>query len=391
MTGVSDLAAWLEPQERLDRLITETFQRLGPRVVDLSHATPHDGPDDEVRAALRRAAVEMDGLALQYTPYGGRTVTRRAIASALSREYGLPFHFRDIVMTTGAMAALNVVFHALFGPEDDIIVLTPCWQDYPVYLTNLRVPFSFVALGRDKHLDIDGIGRALTPRTKGILFSQPGCPTGVMYTPDELEALSALLRNAEARFGTRIYLISDEVYRHVVWSGRAFYSPLLTYPRSLCVYSFGKALALQGQRIGYVAVSPRMPERETVDANLTRCVRAMGFGTPTSLMQYAVCDLLDYRPRLEALAAKQQQVRQTLAAYGYQICDGDAAFYVYARSPIPDDFTCAERLAARGVLVMPSTVFHERGYIRLSLTDRAEAIARGLPAFAGLPEPVPAA
>jgi len=61
------------------------------------------------------------------------------------------------------------------------------------------------------------------------------------------------LTDAERRFGTTIYLISDEVHRRLAWSGSAFHSPLLSYPRSLSVYSFGKALALQGQRIGYVA------------------------------------------------------------------------------------------------------------------------------------------
>ncbi len=387
MRDTSDLYKLLEPQERLDRLITSTFKRFGPRAVDLSYANPAEGPDAQVRGALARAAAEMDGLAFQYTPYGGNTVTRRAIASQLSREYELAFHYRDVIMTTGAMTALNVVFHGLCGPQDEVMVLTPCWQDYPLYLRNLGVPFSFVGLKDDKHLDIDGIGRALNETTKAVLLSQPCCPTGVLYAQDELDALSALLAAAEARFGTTIYLISDEVYRHIVWSRKPFYSPLLSYPRSLSIYSFGKALALQGQRIGYIAVSPRAPERSEVRELLLRCVRLMGFCTPTSLMQRAVCDLLDYRPRLDGLAEKQAFVRRMIGGYGYQVCDADAAFYVYARSPVPDDFTFAEQLASRGVMVMPSTLFHEPGFVRLSLTARVEAIEAGLPAFASVLQP----
>lgn len=381
----SDLNAWLEPQERLDRLFSETFRRFGPQVVDLSYAIPRDGPEDEVRAALRRAAANMDGLALQYTPYGGRVVTRRAIAAELTREYGLPFDFRDIIMTTGAMAALNLAFHTLFGPQDQVLVLVPCWQDYPVYLRNLGIPFSLVPLDADKHLDIETIGRSLTGQTRGIIFSHPACPTGVMYTPAELDALSGLLGEAEARFGTRIYLISDEVYRHVIFSEREFVSPLQSYPRSVSVYSFGKTLALQGQRIGYIAVSPRMPDIDVIRTKLIRSVRAMGLCTPTSLMQHAVCDLLDYRPNPAALAAKQRHVREALAAFGYQICDGEATFYIYAQSPMPDAFTFAEFLASRGVLALPSTLFHERGYFRLALTGQVETIARGLPAFPRAP------
>ena len=110
----------------------------------------------------------------------------------------------------------------------------------------------------------------------------------------------------------------------------------------------------------------------------------MGFGTPTSLMQHAVCDLLDFKPAVAALAQKQACVRRALTGYGYDVCDADATFYVYVRSPIHDDFRFAELLASHGVLVVPSTLFHDPGYIRLSLTARREAIAAGLPVFASV-------
>jgi len=379
---INELETLLEPQERLDRLIASTFKRFGPKLVDLSYANPYDGPAEEVLSVLRRVTAERKGLSLQYTPCAGRTATRRAIAAQLTHEYGLPFQFRDVIMTSGGMSALNVAFRGLFGPEDEVIVLTPGWQDYPLYLRNLNIPMSLVALRQDKRIDLDAIRRAVGPTTRGVMFSQPCCPTGGLYPAEEIAGLWKVLGEAEARLGTRIYVVSDEVHRHLVWGGNAFFSPLLTYPRSLTIYSFGKALALQGQRIGYVAVSPHMPEAEEVRTLLERCVRLMGFGSPTSLMQHAVCDLLDYKPAVEALARKQALVRRALTGYGYDVCHGDATFYVYVKSPIPDDFTFAERLASEGVLVVPSTLFHDPGYVRLSLTARYEAIARALPAFA---------
>ncbi|HEX2713217.1 MAG TPA: aminotransferase class I/II-fold pyridoxal phosphate-dependent enzyme, partial [Candidatus Acidoferrales bacterium] len=133
---------------------------------------------------------------------------------------------------------------------------------------------------------------------------------------------------------------------------------------------------------GYAAVSPRMPENEEVRAILERCVRIMGFCAPTSLMQRAVCDLLDYRPRVEALRETQERVRRALTGFGYEVCAADATFFVYMKSPIRDDFGFTELLASRGVIVAPSTLFHERGHVRLSLTARPEAITAGLPTFA---------
>ncbi|HSL20190.1 MAG TPA: aminotransferase class I/II-fold pyridoxal phosphate-dependent enzyme [Vicinamibacterales bacterium] len=371
----------LEPQERLERVIAAAFRRFGPRLIDLSYANPCDGPPAAVLDALKRAAGQLTGLSLQYTPYAGRPATRRAVSSALCREYAMSFRADDVILTAGAMPALNVAARALFAPGDEVIVLTPAWQDYPLYLRSLGIRVRFVPVGPNKRLDLHAIAAAIGPATKGILFSQPCCPTGVLYRKDEIDGLSAVLRSAEQVFDTRIYVVSDEVHRHIVWSGRAFYSPVQSHPRTISIYSFGKALSLQGQRIGYIAVSPLMPENADVRARMARCVRLMGYGSPTSLMQRVVCDLLDYVPPLDALAERQARVRRALVSFGYDVCDGDATFYVYVKSPMPDDFTCAERLAAAGVLVVPSTLFHEPGYIRLSLTARTEAIDAALPAF----------
>lgn len=379
---ITTLQPLLDSQERLDRLIAASFRRLGPRLVDLSYANPSDGPSEEVLAILARVTAESKGLSLQYTPIAGRTPPRRAVAAALVRQCGLPFEYRDILLTAGAMPALNIVSRALFGPADEVIVLTPAWQDYPLYLRNLNIPIRLVPLRADKHLDLEAIHGAIGAATRGVLFSQPCCPTGVVYSREELEALAAVLAGAEACFGAPVYLVSDEVHRDMVWGERRLHSPLQSYARSVGIYSFGKAFALQGQRIGYIAVSPRMPDLDEVRTTLERCVRVMGFGHPTSIMQRAVSDLVECRPDVAALARKQDVVRRALTSYGYELCEGDATFYVYVKSPIDDDFQFAELLASHGVLVVPSTLFHDPGYVRLSLTAPAHAIAAALPVFA---------
>ena len=376
---ISTLAPLFEAQERLDRLIASAFRHFGPRVIDLSYANPAAGPNEQVLSILARATAESRGLSLQYTPIAGRPAARRAVAARLTRQLALPFDGRDIFLTAGAMPALNIVARALFSPGDEVIVLTPAWQDYPLYLRNLNIAIRLVPLGRDKHLDIAAIRRAITPATRGILFSQPCCPTGVLYAHAELDTLAAVLNGIEARIGAPIYIVSDEVHRDMVWTARPFHSPQQFYARTVSIYSFGKAFAIQGQRIGYVAVSPRLPHVEQVRTAIERATRAMGFGHPTSIMQRAVIDLADCEPDLTTLARAQHTVRQSLASCGYDVCEGDASFYVYVKSPIEDDVRFAEILAGRGVLVAPSTLFHEPGYFRLSLTARPQAITAALP------------
>ena len=375
------IEGYLAPQERFEAILAEAFRRHGPRVVDLGYANAYDGPDPRVLGAMREALADDSDLSFQYTPYGGNTTTRRLIAIALGKRFGLPLNFRDVVLTPGAMSALNVVFRSLFAGDEECLVLTPCWLDYPLYLENLAVPFRFVPLGREKHLDLEAIRAAITPRTRAILFSHPGCPSSVMLNDGELKDLADVLASAEAEHGTEICVIGDEVHRDVNWSGAPFHTVLQYHPRSVSIFSFGKALFLQGQRIGYIAVSPAMPRREEMRSCLERLVRVMGFCTPTNLMQRAVRSLLDYAPRLDVVVRRQAMARDALRAAGYEVIDGDATFFVYVRSPVADEFSFVERLAGKGVIVLPSSVFHEPGHFRLSLTARTEALEAGLPAF----------
>src|SRR5204863_2784693 len=153
-SAMSVFETLLAPQERFDELCAVARSRFGQSLIDLSCPHPAEGPDDETFRTLRLAIEDERGLGFQDTEYGGRTTTRRLIASRLAQEYGLPFAYRDIVLTAGVEAALNVVLRTLFGSEDEVVVLTPCWFDYPLYLRNLGISTHFVALRSDKHLDL---------------------------------------------------------------------------------------------------------------------------------------------------------------------------------------------------------------------------------------------
>ena len=374
-------APYLVAQERYEKILADAFRRHGPRLVDLGYANAYDGPDDVVLDAMRDAIDDDTDLSFQYTPYGGRTPTRRRIAQSLKRRFGLPFHYRDVVLTPGAMAGLNAALRTLCGAGDEVLVLAPCWLDYPLYLAQLSIPFRFVPLTDEKRFDFEAIAAAVGPNTRAILFSHPGCPTGVVMPPADLERLAGVLAEAEQRHGGPIFVISDEAHRDVVFGGPPLRTPLEFWPRSVSVYSFGKSLFLQGQRIGYVAVAPDMPERDAVRERLTQVLRAMGLCTPTALMQRAVVPLLDYVPRLELVAERHAMVRGELLDAGYDVCPAEATFFVYSRCPNGDDFAFVEAMAALGVLVLPSSIFHEPGWFRISLTAKTSSIEAGLPAF----------
>jgi aspartate aminotransferase len=371
------LTRWLDAQERVDELRARALRHGGRAFADLAYANSYDGPPPEALAALRGAVDSARSLALQYTPYGGATVPRRLVGEALRKSHGLPFDHRDVVLTPGAMAALNVVFRAARheGEASEVVVVTPCWLDVPLYLENLGLVPRLVPLDRRTlRLDLAAIEAALGPRTRALVLSQPANPTGLLYDAEELGALAALLERAPGR----PLLVSDECHRDVVFEPHAFVSPASFYDATCVVYSFGKRLFLQGQRLGYAAVSPRHPERRALARTLERLTRVMGFCTPTALMQLAVGDLLRVPSDLGRVARRRERVVAGLLEAGYDVVPSQATFFVYPRAPGGDDLAFAERLGGRGVFVLPSAVFHDAGRFRLSFTASDEMLDRAL-------------
>jgi aspartate aminotransferase len=372
---VESLEALFEPQERADRL-RALASAHGPRFCDLAYANPHDGVPEPVLAAIEAALRSKRRLDLQYTPYGGAPIARRVAARALAASHDMWFGWRDVVLTPGAMAALHVAFRSVRrAPGDEVVVVAPCWLDVPLYLAERALrPVLIPVRSADLRLDLAAIAAALGPATRAVVISQPANPTGVLYGRDELAALAQLLA---ARPDPPV-LISDECHRDFAF-GAPFVSPALLYDDALVVYSFGKRWFVQGQRIGYVAVSPRAPDRAERARALERLCRSMGFCTPTALMQRALPALLDAPVALDALQRRRARAVAGLRDAGYDLLPSDATWFLYPRTPDGrDDFAFAEALAREGVLVLPAPVFHHRGHFRISLTCSDAVLERAL-------------
>jgi aspartate aminotransferase len=173
-------------------------------------------------------------------------------------------------------------------------------------------------------------------------------------------------------------LISDECHRGVLLPSEQFVQPGAHYERTCIVYSLGKSLLMQGQRFGYIAVSPTDPLREELSQHLEQLTRVMGFCTPTSIMQLAVGGLLHLKPPMERFQARRERLLDAFAGVGIQCQASQATFFLYPVVPSDDDAAFATRLAREGVLVLPSSVFHHEGHFRVCLTATDSMVDRSI-------------
>jgi aspartate aminotransferase len=374
-----ELESLLQPLERFES-IRRRVVRLGERLCDLSYANPYAGAQQEVRAAIRSALDDERLLDLQYSPFGGQTLARRAVADALRASHDLPFSFGDVVLTPGAMSALQLALLAAKRPDGEVVFPVPCWLDYPLYAQATGfVPVPVPLAPGTFRLDVAAIARAMSERTCAVLLSHPANPTGRNYSPAELSALAETIRHAEERLGCEVTLIADETHRDFTSPGE-YHSAAGFWERTVIVYSFGKYHFIQGQRLGYAATSPRHPARKAVSAEMARWTRITGIATPTALMQRAVPRLLALRHDQAWLVRARQRLVQQLTVDGYTAVEPDATLFMYVRTPPGyDDFGFITELASQGVLVLPAPVFHHTGYFRLSLTGSEDMLEAALP------------
>ena len=351
-----------------------------PGDCDFALGNPQTLPLEGFVSALRDAAVPLDPSWYAYRT--SQPSARAVVREALSRWTGRSYAAEDIVLTNGATGALMVTLNALLAAGDEVIYPTPPWFFYESMILNSGGRPVPVPVQADTfELDPDAIASAITPRTRLVIVNSPNNPTGKVYAAETLGRLGAVLTEASRRVGHAIYLVSDEAYRSIVYDGHPFVSPTTFYRDSIMIYTYGKTLLTPGQRIGYLALSPGIAERDALRTLISSSQIVCGWAVSSALMQHALPRLETLALDLEQLQARRDRFVAGLQEYGYEVRVPEGTFYITPKTPVADDGRFARELAAEGVYCLPGHVVRMPGHVRLTVTANDEMIERALPRF----------
>ncbi len=351
------------------------------KVFDFSLGNPNLEPPEKVKQAILEVMEDRRPGKHAYMPNAGLKETREAVANFLSKEHGMKLTWEHIIMTCGAGGGLNIALKTLLDDKDEVIVLTPYFVEYLFYINNHNGFGQLINTNEDFSLDLKAIEAGINEKTKAIIINSPNNPSGRVYDENSLTCLGKILLKMGKRYDCTVYLLSDEPYSKLAYDGIRVPSVFKAYPYSLLVTSYSKDLSLPGERIGFVAVNPEMENWRQVVDGLTFCNRILGFVNAPALMQRILPGLQGVTVDIREYQRKRDLLCKGLSDSGYSFIKPEGAFYLFPKSPIPDDVLFVQTLLQENILAVPGMGFGSPGFFRLAYCVEDRVIRGSMEGF----------
>ena len=377
----------LKPSETLAiSAKAKALRAQGRDVIDFSVGEPDFNTPDNVIQAAEHAMAE--GFT-KYTQASGLPALRQAIADKLQRENGLDYEADQIIVSCGAKHVLYNLAMVLLDPGDEVIIPGPYWVTYPTQVEMAGGTPVIIPTTAAEGFKITGevLRRYLTPATKGIILNSPCNPTGAVYTPEELQDLADVLCD------TGLYVITDEIYEHMVYDGLRQISIAALSPelkeRCIVVNGVSKSYSMTGWRLGFCAGPADV---------IAACghLQSQSTSNPTAFVQIAAIEALTGpQDSVHAMAAAFVERRDFVVARLNAI-DGiscpmpQGAFYTFpkinalfgrrtnGRTLSNSTDVIDYLLDAASVALVPGDAFGADDHVRLSYAASMEALRTGL-------------
>lgn len=362
----------------------ELKQRVGAEnVFDFSLGNPDVPPPAATAAVLRsladRAAKPMG---LGYCPNAGLPSVRATLARKISQEQQAALEARHVLVTCGAAGGLVTFFRAVLQPGDEVVCSSPYFVEYGAYAGHFGgVLVTVPSKAPDFQLDLAALEAAIGPRTRAVIVNSPNNPAGCIYDAATMRALGELLARRNQGRDRPVFLVSDEPYRTLAYDGATVPAVLPISRFAVVIGSFSKSLSLAGERVGYVAVSPAMPDAQVLVDAMTMTNRTLGFVNAPVLGQQLVEQLIDSTVDVAVYDRRRQAMAAALRRAGIAFAMPKGAFYFFPQAPGGDDQRFVQLLLEENVLAVPGRGFGLPGYFRLTFCVDERVIERSAPSF----------
>ena len=266
-------------------------------------------------------------------------------------------------------------------------MFAPFFGEYRQYAANFDA--EIVAVNPDLETfqpDMADFETKITAKTKALIVNTPNNPTGVIYKPETMEQIGAILEKKQKEFGHDIYLISDEPYRELVYDGNSEDFLTKYYKNTIVGYSFSKSLSLPGERIGYVVVPDEASDSELLLRGMEISNRTLGFVNAPSMIQKAVARCLEEKTDVNFYDENRKMLYEGLTKLGFTCIRPEGAFYLWVKSPVADEEAFVNEGKKLHLLMVKGSAFGCPGFVRLAYCVSHETIKNSLPAFAKLAE-----
>ena len=358
------------------------------KVFDFSLGNPNVPAPECVKEAIIDLVTKEDPVVLHgYMSNAGFEDVRDTIAESLNRRFETKFEGKNLIMTVGAASGLNVILKTVLNPGEEVIVFAPYFLEYGAYVRNYDGVLVEVSPDTATFQpNLEEFAQKITEKTRAVIINNPHNPTGVVYSEETIQEVARIMEEKQKEFNRVIYLISDEPYRELVYDGAVV--PYLTkyYKNTVVGYSYSKSLSLPGERIGYLVIPDEVEDSEEVISAATIANRILGSVNAPSLIQKVIGKCVDAEVDIAYYDRNRTALYEGLKECGFECIKPQGAFYLFVKSPVPNEKEFCNAAKNYNILMVPGSSFACPGYVRLAYCVSYETIQNSLPAFKKLAE-----
>ena len=339
-------------------------------------------PDFDTPENIKDSAIQaLQQGKTKYTPVGGTPELKEAISANVNQDYGLNVSPDNVIVSCGAKHSLYNLFLTLFEEGDEVICTGPYWVSYPPMIEMTGATPVIIDTRPGMKLHAEMVAGAITKRTKGIIINSPSNPTGMVFEQKELEKIAELCIRHD------LVIVSDDIYRKIIFDDRKFFSMATISPevagRTFIVDGSSKTYAMTGWRIGYCIGD------STVIKAMSR-LQSQSTSNPTSFAQYgALTSLTSDQSPVEERKRTFEKRRDLIVSKlkdipGMDIIPPNGTFYAFPSiTGYLDRFQgstafCEYLLEKAMVALVPGIEFGADNHVRMSFATSESNIIKGL-------------